>query len=83
MHDAAPLSNPNGPLLVLDRLDQKSGHRALAVWKELDYVAAVGKARVGKRHQLSRSRVIEIQEQRVARKRDDGACDVVFLLDLV
>ena len=82
-HDAAPLPNPNGALFVLDRPDQKSGDPALAVWKELDHVAAVGKARVGNRHQLSGSRVIQIQEQRVARKRDDGACDLVFLPDLV
>src|SRR5438046_7330149 len=83
MHDAAPLPNPNGALFVLDRPDQKSGDRTPVVWKELDHVAAIGKARVGKRHQLSGSRVIEIQQQRVARKRDDGACDLVFLFDLV
>src|SRR5688572_29628979 len=82
-HDAAPLPNPNGALFVLDRPDQKSGDRALAVWKELDHVAAVGKARVGNRRQPSRSLVIVIQVKRVARKRDDDGCDLVWLPDLV
>src|SRR5437867_10863138 len=46
------LPNSNGALFALDRQVQKSGDRALAVWKELDHIAALGKAHVGNRHQL-------------------------------
>ena len=45
-------SDEDGAPFGLDRQVQKSGDRALAVWKELDHIAALGKARVGNRHQL-------------------------------
>src|SRR5437867_919523 len=46
------LPNSNGALFAFDRQVQKSGDLALAVWKELDHIAALGKARVGNWRQL-------------------------------